>query len=292
MNSTVIKLYPKVANENYSSIKNAQADEYNKIVQSDLGGFNFMIYYDRVLLTTEYGVNREDLTKILYLASFMDYSNTLVLNRGRGRYANIPMTKKDMIKELGLNERVCRNFISDMIKKGIMIEDNSKFKLNEDIIKHGKLDNKFKKNYAKIYNNTIQDLYRGINKRTLDKLGFILELVAFIHKDTNRIVNPFKSDEPITADTFYINTHDLYTLFMNRDMEHATRQRVNAFKQSLLGIKFKAFDREFSAFMYVKKQVGKRTMEYWVINPHLINKLTDVDKHIEIIKSDFDRLDI
>lgn len=288
--STVRELYPKVANNTYSSIGHARADEYNEIIQTELGGFNFMIYYDKALLTYEYGINRADLTKVLFLASFMDYSNTLVLNYGRGT-ENIPMTKKDIIYHLDLNERVGRNFLNDMKKKGIIIEENKRFKLNDNLIKRGKLDNKFNKHYAKIYNNTIQDLYRGINKRMLDKLGFLLEIVAFIQKDTNRIVNPLHSEKPINMDTYYVSTIDLYTLYMDREMDGASRQQINSFKQSLLKIKFNAFGREFSAFMFVKKQVGENTMEYWVLNPHLINKLSDVDKHIEIIKSDFDTLD-
>lgn len=288
--SDISTLYKRTVNGDYSSIGHARADEYNEIIQAELGGFNFMIYYDKALLTCEYGINREDLTKVLFLASFMDYSNTLVLNYGRGT-ENIPMTKKDIIYHLALNERVGRNFLNDMKKKEIIIEENKRFKLNDNLIKRGKLDNKFNKNYAKIYNNTIQDLYRGINKRMLDKLGFLLEIVAFIQKDTNRIVNPLQSDKPIDTSTYYISTTDLYTLYMDREMDDAPRQQINRFKQSLLKIKFSAFDREFSAFMFVKKQVGENTMEYWVLNPHLINKLTDVDKHIEIVKNDFNTLD-
>ena len=288
--STVRELYPKVTNNTYSSIGHARADEYNEIIQTELGGFNFMIYYDKALLTYEYGINRADLTKVLFLASFMDYSNTLVLNYGRGT-ENIPMTKKDIIYHLGLNERVCRNFLNDMKKKDIIREENKIFSINDTLIKRGKLDNKFTVKYAKIYNNTIQDLYRGINKRMLDKLGFLLDLVTFIQKDTNRLVVPLQSDKPISSNAYYLTTEDLYKLYMSTEKEDIPKQQLNSFKQSILKIKFSAFGREFSAFMFVKKQVGEHTMEYWVVNPHLINKIADVDKHIDIIKNDFDTLD-
>lgn len=284
------ELYKKVMNGDYANICHARADEYNTILQSELGGFNFIIYYDSILLTDTYKVNRADLTKLLFLASFMDYSNTLVLNYGRGT-ENIPMTKKDIIYHLGLNERVCRNFLNDMKKKDIIREENKIFSINDTLIKRGKLDNKFTVKYAKIYNNTIQDLYRGINKRMLDKLGFLLDLVTFIQKDTNRLVIPLQSDEPISSNVYYLTTEDLYNLYMSKEKEDIPKQQLNSFKQSILKIKFNAFGREFSAFMFVKKQVGNKVMEYWVVNPHLINKIADVDKHIDIIKNDFDTLD-
>lgn len=288
--STNIELYKKYIRGDYANICHARADEYNTILQSELGGFNFIIYYDSNLLTNVYDVNRADLTKLLFLASFMDYSNTLVLNYGRGTQ-NIPMTKKDIIEFLGLNERVCRNFLNDMKKKDIIREKNKIFSINDTLIKRGKLPNKFKVRYAKIYNNTIQDLYRGINKRMLDKLGFLLDLVTFIQKDTNRLVFPAQSEKILSADVYYLSTEDLYNIYMSTEKDDIPKQQLNSFKQSILKIKFNAFGRDFSAFMFVKKQVGDRVMEYWVVNPHLINKISDVDKHIEIIKNDFDTLD-
>ena len=294
MGCTLYVIKKKVANGTYSDFNTGLAYEYNEILEKDLGGFNFMIYYNQGLLPQQKGINRADLTKILFLASFMDYSNTLVTNFGQGS-KNIPMTKRDIVYQLGLNERVARNFLNEMIAKEIIIDNNKVYKLNDNFIVKGRIEDKHNKMYAIIYTNTKQELYRGTNKRMLDKLGFILELVAFIQKDTNRVVNPFQSDKPISHETYYMSTIDLYSLYLNRDsseLENTSRQQINAFKQSLLKLKFLAFDREFSAFMYVKKTIQSTTFEYWVINPHLINKLSDYNKHIEIIKSDFDIVDI
>lgn len=294
MNEVIRDIHSKTCRGVYSDLNTGLAIEYNEILEKDLGGFNFMIYYNKALLTYEKNINRADLTKILFLASFMDYSNTLVTNFGQGT-KNIPMTKRDIIYQLGLNERVARNFLNEMIDKDIIIENNKVYEINTNFVFKGRLEDKHNKLYAKIYTNTIQELYRGTNKRMLDKLGFILELVAFIQKDTNRVVNPLESDKPITCKTYYVSTLDLYAMYLDRDssnLEAVDKAQLSRFKQSLLKLKFNAFDREYSAFMYVKKTVQTTTHEYWVVNPHLINKLNDYSKHIDIIKNDFDIVDL
>jgi len=105
------------------SIKTKELNEDMKIWNNELGGFVFVLFkYCDKLLEQHNEIIPEDITKLFYLATYVDYEGYLI-------YEDTYMNRKIMMNVLGMTRNPFDKFYNKLIKLEIFIEDNKKKEL-------------------------------------------------------------------------------------------------------------------------------------------------------------------
>jgi hypothetical protein len=157
---------------------NIDTEEWNK----ELGGFVFALFkYSNTLLQEYPELNPEDITKLFYLATFVDYNRYLVFN---GSY----LDRQGLNLLLNIHISTFDEFFNKMKKLNIMEQDeNKKIKINNTCFSKGELDKDIEKNYdyTRIYINTIRYLFENVPLRKHKQLGNYFKLIPYIHRQQN-----------------------------------------------------------------------------------------------------------
>lgn len=147
-----------------------------------LGGFVQVMYANNELLFNEI-LNPAEVSRVLYLSTFINYENMLVK---KGLYnKDIPMTRKDIEKVMKLNRSAFNGFIKALKDKGILLEKDNVYYLSEKLFNKGKT--KQKEGYTRLFIQTTRRLYESCNSRKHKQLGYCFQLIPFIHYEQNRL---------------------------------------------------------------------------------------------------------
>lgn len=159
----------------------------------ELGGFVHMIYAKNELLFNSLGIDKANVSRIIYLATYLDYSQDgLLIMKHRdvdGRFiANAPMTRKEMQKVLNLGNTAFRSFLKNMKENELLFELDKAFLVNTNYFIKGKvnIDNE-QKNYCRLFIDTIRQLYEGCDARKHKTLANVYQLIPFVHYSNNLI---------------------------------------------------------------------------------------------------------
>lgn len=223
---------------------NNEISEWNE----ELGGFVFVLFrYCNKLLEEHKQIKPEDITKLFYLATFVDYEGYLVYN-------NNYMTRADMQKILGLSVNPFDTFYNKLKKIGIFKTDKCKnIKINEDYFIKGEIEKK-NYDYTRVYIDTIRYLYEHVDKRNQKQLGNYFKLIPFIHRQYNSLCwNP---DEDLS-------NIKLMTVNELKDILGYHRNGVRGFIKELLSTRLET-DEAILAFLRTQYDEGK---SYIIINP-------------------------
>lgn len=243
----------------------AQCDKLFKDYQTEkLGGFVFMIYNNIDLLSNQLEIPIQDIPKLVYLSSFLNYNN--IISNGKN-----PMTKKEIQEKIGLAKPAFNKLFKLLKEKNILIEIEPKkvYKFNEDILRKGPTDTDNMK--TKMYINTIRYLYENTSTRMHKNLAFAYQLIPFVHKDTNMICkNPF---EPI---------HDLIepltlkeiceSIGYNLDGKNA--KNITKIKKMLTSLSL-----EDGSPVLTWIESSNFTKERWVLNPNIISNFISSEQY-------------
>ena len=167
------------------SIKTKELNEDMKIWNNELGGFVFVLFkYCDKLLEQHNEIIPEDITKLFYLATYVDYEGYLI-------YEDTYMNRKIMMNVLGMTRNPFDKFYNKLIKLEIFIEDNKKILINKNYFIKGEIDKKIQKtyNYTRTYINTIKYLYENVSKKQHKRLGMYFKLIPYIHRQQNILCN-------------------------------------------------------------------------------------------------------
>lgn len=121
------------------------------------------------------------LFRLMFLASHMDYKNTIKLNIG-GKNRNV--SKKDLMDILNISSRRNYETIKELFDKEILYIKNEEIKISTKIFQRGKIYNGAYK-YVKIYNEFVKDVYKRSSTNEHKPLGHIFKLLKYRHKETN-----------------------------------------------------------------------------------------------------------
>lgn len=158
--------------------------EYNKH-----GCFTWLIYHSQQVL--DLGITPDQLTKLIYLSTFIDYNNRLMIDKDKH------MTREDMQEVLKVRERTFKTFWSAMIKTKILIVDsyNKSLYLNESLFRRGTIEINEDENKIRLYYKGVRALYEKAKLTEHKFLSYLFQAIPFINRDYNIIShNPFESD--------------------------------------------------------------------------------------------------
>ena len=290
-----IKLVKELNDEVLRKIKHKNQTDY---WFKEFGGYIHMSYTRNQLLFNELNISRPNISRIIYLATYIEYNykeeNLLVRKR-----ANINNTKhlnkKDLKKLLKLSPNAFREFIKEMKELNLLYEVEDKFYLTDEYFSKGKC-NFNKGEYARIFIKTTQMLYENCSPRQHKQLAYVYQLLPFLNFDTKYsyfrsqlIKNDTAESSTITKldDFLNINLYNeityenkrneipLTTIFNNYMDEMIKNGFLSLTKNKKINITetMKDFDAQFFGVIIVKSIINNYPLKY-KIAPLLLKMLS------------------
>lgn len=249
-----------------------------------LGGFYFMVYTNSDILFGDIGeVCNEDLPKLLYLASFLDYEdrNGNKICKNRANNVKTPMPKKEVFKLLGFSStNKSKIWFERMEKLGLLYIYEDYVELNEKYFVRGKQSNLDSK-YTRIYVNTIRELYINNDMRKHRQLGLILRLLPLMNINSNIICrNP---GEINGANVHKMDRYDIAKILNVSD----EKRNLSKMIRSLITIKVHFENYELQVFKFVTVSDSDDKREFFVVNPILSYKGNNYDELMKVLKTYF-----
>lgn len=132
-------------------------------------------------------VTAANLGRLIYLSTYCDYHNRLMLTE------NTTMKRGDLPAVLNLRERKTRDFLNDM--KEYIRFDESGIYISDSFVYRGKKKERRYNNKMKLFNKSVQNLYKGLKPTKHKYFGFIIQLLPFVNRKYNIICsNPEEVD--------------------------------------------------------------------------------------------------
>jgi hypothetical protein len=205
-----------------NSYVNKECNEEIKKWNDELGGFVFVLFkYCNIIMKQHSEITSEDITKLFYLATFVNYEGYLIFDDSN-------INRKLMKEILGLSKNPFNVFFNKMKKLNIINVDKDKHILiNKEYFLKGEIDKEIKaySAYTRLYIKTVRYLYENVPKRKHKQLGNYFKLIPYIHRQENVLCNNPNDlkNKPI-----------LMTVKELQDLLDCHRHTVSAFMNELL----------------------------------------------------------
>ena len=164
------------------------------------GDFTWYIYDTAKLLMPD--IKPATLTRLMLLATYMDYDNELVRDDG------VRMTLDNMRDILQVSDRTMYNIMNELKSAGIMNFENA-ISVNPKIFFRGAQNRieqsilyQDRKMIARLYRNGVRALYHSAKAGSAKKLSYIFRIMPFVNREYNIVCfNPLEKEsrkiEPI-----------------------------------------------------------------------------------------------
>lgn len=271
-----IKIVKKTSDEQNKAIK--RKDDLGNY-SIELGGFVCMMYIRNELLFNNIGIDRSNISRLIYLATYIDYSdreeNVLVKHSKNNKLEYL--TKKDIEKIMGLSEKTFKLFFKNMKDNNLIWSANNKFYISNKYFSKGKsvFD---KRKYTRIFINTTRELYKMASTREHKKLSYVFQLAGFINYETNILC-----DNPTEIEKSKLNKLTLRDICEILDISTESKSMYR-FEHDLYKIYFTINGEKYYVFSRVIVKGGNGTKDYFVVNPMVIWQGSNVDKAKETIE--------
>lgn len=272
--------------ETIKIIKNT-SDEQNKAIKrkddlgsyaSELGGFIHMLIINNELLFNDVGIDRSNISRLIYLATYIDYNDreeNVLVKHGQNNKIEY-LTKKDIKEIMGLSKTTFNDFIRNLKDNELLFEANDKFYITTKYFSKGK-SNFDKKKYTRIFINTTRELYKGCSTRQHTKLSYVFQLIPFLNYETNILCsNP---NEVNKDELNRLGLSDICKLLGLSTHKNA----MSKFENDLYKISININGDNYHMFTRVITK-GEYHNDYFLINPNIIWNGSNVDNTKETIK--------
>ena len=246
----------------------------------NLGGYIHMIYCKNELLFNSINIDKANISRIIYLATYVDYDNRkegLLCVRVKDNKLE-PMNRKTMQVLLKLGDTAFKKFLSDVKNNNLMYEVDKKFYVNTEYFNKGEIINiDENKSYCRLFINPIRNLYEGCKPTKHKVLSSVYQLVPYIHIRSNALcLNPYEyNEEPEKMDS---NT--LCDL-LNVGSDKGQRSR---FIKELYTFTVTVNKKEYQLFSYVK--VVSEKIDFYFVNPYVLYGGSD-EKYMKQVAKDY-----
>lgn len=183
----------QTATKNYFDQKNQKMQNalgeqeklhFRKSQFADLGSYILL----RVKMIPD-DMSAADLGRLIYLSTYSDYHNRLMLNEQR------IMQRRDLPEVMNLKERKTRDFFREMLDKKYITEKNGELFITDNIIYRGEKKERRYNQKMKLFIKTVRDLYKHLDSRRHGYLGLIVQLIPYVNRRYNILCwNPEEQD--------------------------------------------------------------------------------------------------
>lgn len=238
-------------------------------LEQQLGGYVHVYYVSQKLLYNEMNIDNSNITRFLYLATYIDYNNrqsNLLLIKNKNNKL-VPMTKKDMQRIMKLSKSQFCDFLNQMIEKTMLFEIEGKFYLSDKYVLKGKIEKN--KDCVRLYVNPVRCLYENSTPRQHKQLSYIYQLIPFADYNTNFI-------------TINNKVADLKTIMETLGLSTDNKNAINKFKKKMLQFHITFEDKEYYLFGAITLEYGDIITTRLVINPRVLWGGNDLEVNNEI----------
>lgn len=165
-------------------IQRKQALDAQKItenkVRKEYGAFVWLLYNSNEVL--DLGVRPEDVTKLIYLSTYMDYQNRLVDDNDE-----TPMDKEEMMTLLRTSRNTFAKFFKSITDVGILKQhQRGYYYLNDDIFSRGTItDKNISKSVMRLYIKGIRKIYDESLMYEHHLLSYLFRAIPFVNINYN-----------------------------------------------------------------------------------------------------------
>ncbi len=239
-----------------------------------LGGFVHMIYTKNELLFNTLGIDKANVSRIIYLATYSDYNQKgLLVTRNRNKNGQItgnePMTRKQIQTVLNLKESTFCKFLKNMKDNNLLFELDKAYFVNTKYFIKGEVENidKASQSYCRLFVDTIRALYEGCEPTKHKVLANVYQLIPFVHYSNNMIChNPNDLEDKAKPMTL----EEIGELLNIKDNKGNLKKLV----RELSNFNITVNDKVFKLFAYVV--IDKN--DFYFINPYVVYSGNDVEK--------------
>lgn len=250
-----------------------------KTLCSQLGGYVHMIYCKDDILFNRINIDKANISRIIYLATYLDYNNRnegqLVIRKQNNK--TVPMDRTTVKSVLKLNDRTFDRFLKDVRENNLLYEKDKIYYINTEYFNKGTIDEIPKdKSYCRLFITTIQDLY-DISPTTKHKvLANVFQLIPYIHYSSNIICHNPNCNE---RDTQSMSLEEIgEKLNMSSD-----KGNLSKFKRELESFIININGRDCRIF----KHVRLTDKNFFVVNPYVVYNGDNAEQLREIMDTYF-----
>lgn len=221
----VISSVTRVEEQDKGWIKHCNAETSKEVglyfsqkQSSELGNFVWLLYnMDSAL---DIGLKPADLSRVIYLSTFMNYENYLTYDDGKTkiRYADIGRVLK-------VGRDTTLRFLNSAVESGILIrETNTPYvMLSSNVFAKGKLKNiSVNKDAMRLYIRGVREVYSQAKLRDHKVLSYVFQAIPYVNLDYNIVCsNPHES----VLDNVEPLTLTQYCALVGYEISHASRLR-------------------------------------------------------------------
>nr|WP_312985311.1 nucleotide excision repair endonuclease [Clostridioides sp.] len=227
------------------------------------GGYVYLKYQKNCNLFDGLIENISNITRIIYLSTYLDYHSNLLVKYGHCKKIE-PMERRDIREILGLSDRIFYTFMKEMKEANIIFCKNKNYYLNERYFVKG--DTEKGSIYIRLYKNAIKNLYKENVVRSHKILSYVFAMIPFLHYQTNKVCKNINSTN--YSDIESLSFKELsYFLVSDNDI----KTNLSRFKKNLLSLQFKINGRLENVLHYDEKE---KTIS---VNPRIFWRGTDID---------------
>lgn len=177
--------YTTIEQQEYVKNKYKMTEE-NKQFYDEHGGFIFKEDSKRVD-SLESKLTDSDITKILYIATYLDYDSYLKFDSGR------LLSKSDIKTLIGVNKNIFGAWYNKMIRLKIITEDDSGIHMSKGYYIKGSISKS--KDYNRMFIKGVRQIYEDNKNANQTMIGSAIRLLKYVNTYTNVLCwNPLESD--------------------------------------------------------------------------------------------------
>lgn len=243
-----------------------------------LGGFLHVCYVKNQLLFNDLNLNLATISRFLYLATYIDYNdreeNVLIKHSKNNKIECL--NKKDIRNLLNLSDSTFKRFYKEVKDKELLFEVDNKIYLNPVYVNKGKSNFK-DKDYTRIYIDTTRELYENCKSTQHKRLSYIYQLLPFLNYENNILCsNPEeKNIEKLNKLSF----KDICEILgLSNDKKNMQKLKKDLFKFYIT-----REDKKYYFFSYVTIRQETKSESYYIVNPMVIWKGTNLQIAKDII---------
>ena len=246
----------------------------------NLGGFVNVCYVKNELLFNEFNLKLATITRLIYLATFIDYNNreeNVLVKHGKD-YKVEYLTRKDIKELLGLSKNPLSSFLKEAKEKDILFEANGKYYLSNKIFTKGKGNFDVGK-FTRIFINTTRFLYQNCPTSQHKQLAYVFQLIPYMNYETNTICkNPEERDKRFLERLSLKEICKLLNIGTSNSAIYKFEHNLLSFYIEVNRTKYYLFKR-----IIIKGVHGRN--DFFAVNPNVIWKGSNLNSSKEILDS-------
>lgn len=244
----------------------------------NLGGYVHIRYIKNELLFNELNLKLPTIARLVYLATFIDYNNreeNVLIKHGQHQKIEY-LTRKDLGYLLNLTDTPLRDFLKEAEANNLIYHVNKKYYLSTEYFSKGECH--FNKNeYARIFIDTTRLLYQNSKPTQHRQLAYIYQLIPYLHYDSNVLCkNPEETNIKLLQRLTLKEICKILGL-------GSSSKSLDNLKKKLLSFHIEKDGAEYYLFTRIKLEKHTGQTDFFVVNPNVIWKGSDLDLKKEII---------